>query len=62
MCKQLFTTFQALPDPPLELIERWQGYLTKSQDGWLLTEEYEETGRQRPKVKTNFIFHFLESD
>jgi hypothetical protein len=23
---------QALPEPPLELIERWQGYLTKSRD------------------------------
>ncbi|KAF8166811.1 hypothetical protein K438DRAFT_1984085 [Mycena galopus ATCC 62051] len=24
------STLQSLPDPPLELIDRWQGYLSKS--------------------------------
>jgi hypothetical protein len=24
--------FQALPDPPLALVERWEGYLTKSRN------------------------------
>lgn len=47
----LFTICQAHPEPPLELIERWQGYLNESR------QKYKHLGNHRwDEAKTDVYF------